>query len=74
MNDWFSKSLIALFLAVLLVPVAQRLCHSREYCNRTAGDCAGGGCGNLLLLQETLERDTLRFCQPQDLSLPETSR
>jgi hypothetical protein len=74
MNDWISKSLITLFLAVLLIPFAQRLFDGREQCRRAAADCAAGGCGNLRLVQETLDRNTVRFGQTQDVPPPETSR
>jgi hypothetical protein len=74
MNDRISKSLIALFLAVLLVPVARQFLDRRDYCNLRSGDCAGGGCGNLLSVQETLDRNTIRFSQPPDAPFRKTSR
>lgn len=74
MNDWVSKSLIVLFLAVLLMPFAQEFFDQNESCRRSGGDCAGGGCGNLLSLQETLDRDTIRFSQQPEIPHDETSR
>lgn len=74
MNDWISKSLIVLFLAVLLMPFVRQFLGRGESCRRAAGDCAGGGCGNLLSLQETLGHNTIRFSQQPEISLDETSR